>query len=406
MPDVRVRWSANRRGLVDSFEVEERDALGEGGSWPMRLKLLLAPADAGEKPEVLTVTLEGAGTTSVREALGKRRPAFVFANFEDYGYGRFLLDDESLAHVARNLGEVKDDFLRALLWGSLWDSVREAEMHPADFVGLAVRNAPRERDEVMLAFILSRAQTAFTRYLSDAQRAPLEAGFEAALYEGMMRAATPGQRITYFRTYREAATSGEALEVLADILAGKLQVPGMTLRSRDRFDIIRALVAAGSGRAPALIKEALEKDGTDDARRYAYAAAAAAPDAGAKKSYFAQFVGDKNIAESWIEAGVGPFNSPRQSALTLPYLEPALAELPALKRTRKIFFVNGWLAAFIGGQCDERAAEAVRDFLARTPQLDRDLRLKVLEAADGLERCVRVRSKFAAQTPADARRAP
>jgi hypothetical protein len=27
----------------------------------------------------------------------------------------------------------------------------------------------------------------------------------------------------------------------------------------------------------------------------------------------------------------------------------ALAELPALKRTRKIFFVNGWLAAFIGG---------------------------------------------------------
>jgi hypothetical protein len=43
----------------------------------------------------------------------------------------------------------------------------------------------------------------------------------------------------------------------------------------------------------------------------------------------------------------------------------------------------------------------VRDFLARTPQLDRDLRLKVLEAADGLERCVRVRSKFATQKPAD-----
>ena len=64
------------------------------------------------------------------------------------------------------------------------------------------------------------------------------------------------------------------------------------------------------------------------------------------------------------------------------------------------------MAAFIGGQCDERAASAVRDFLARSPELDRDLKLKVLEAADGLERCVRVRAKYAGQPPADARRAP
>ena len=114
-----------------------------------------------------------------------------------------------------------------------------------------------------------------------------------------------------------------------------------------------------------------------------------------KKKYFEQYVGDKELAESWIEASLGPFNTPRQSGLTLPYLEPALAQLPTLKRTRKIFFVNGWLAAFIGGQCSERSASSVRDFLDHTPALDRDLRLKVLEASDGLERCVRVRSKFA-----------
>ena len=125
-----------------------------------------------------------------------------------------------------------------------------------------------------------------------------------------------------------------------------------------------------------------------------------------KKSYFDQYTGDKNIAESWIEASLGPFNTPRQAALTLPYLEPALGELPTLKRTRKIFFVNGWLAAFIGGQCSERAASTVRDFLARAPSLDRDLRLKVLESADGLERCVRVRAKYADGVRASARPAP
>jgi aminopeptidase N len=379
----------------------------------MRVKLLLAPA-GGASPEVLDVTLEGSGVTKVRGALGKRRPAFVFANFEDYGYGRFLLDDASRAYVARNLGSVKDDFLRALLWGSLWESVREAEMAPAEFVELAIENAARETDDVMLAFILARAQTAFTRYLSDAQRSALSARFERALYEGMTRAATPGQRITYFRTYREAAASREALRVLSDIFEGRTQVPGMTLRSRDRFDIARAaLVGASLARdgdaareAEALLASAVKQDASDDGRRYAYAAEAARADASVKRRYFEQYTRDANLAESWIEASLGPFNTPQQSALTLPYLDDALRELPTLKRTRKIFFVNGWLAAFIGGQCDERAAATVRDFLARTPALDRDLRLKVLEADDGLERCVRVRSKFAADTRAAAQDAP
>ncbi|MET0649090.1 MAG: M1 family aminopeptidase, partial [Pyrinomonadaceae bacterium] len=377
MPDVRVRWTADRRGIVNSFEVEERDALAEGGSWPMRVKLLLAHADPKARPEVLTVTLAGAGVTKVPAAVGKRRPAFVFANFEDYGYGRFLLDDVSRAYVVKNMGAVEDDFLRALLWGSLWEAVRDAEMAPADFVELAVRHAPAEDDDVMLAFVLARAQTAFTRYLSGAQQRALAPRLEGLLRERMLNAPTPGQRITYFRTYREVAASPAALDDLNDILAGKLQVPGMTLRSRDRFDIIRALVAADDARAHGLLKKQSEADKTDDARRYAYAAGAAAPDASVKKNYFGQFVGDKELAESWIEAGIGPFNAPRQAALTLPYLEPALAELPTLKRTRKIFFVNGWLAAFIGGQCDARAAGLVRDFLARRPALDRDLRLKV-----------------------------
>jgi aminopeptidase N len=406
MPDVRVRWAADRRGLVNRFEVEQRDALGEGGSWPMGLKLLLAPSGAKARPEVLAVTLPGAGVTKVPAAFGKRRPAFVFANFEDYGYGRFLLDDESRAFVVRNFGAVEDGFLRALLWGSLWESVREAEMAPVDFVGLAVRHAPDEADEVLLAFILARAQTAYTRYLSDAQQRALAPRLEGLLRERMLNAPTPGQRITYFRTYREVATSPAALGDLRDVLAGRLRVPGMTLRSRDRFDIIRALVAAGDARAAELLKRESEADGTDDARRYAYAAGAAAPDAAVKKRYFTQFAGDRELAESWIEAGLGPLNSPRQAALTLPHLEPALAELPTLKRTRKIFFVNAWLAAFIGGQCDARAAGVVRDFLARDPALDPDLRLKVLEAADGLERCVRVREKFAGGDAGAALRAP
>ena len=70
-----------------------------------------------------------------------------------------------------------------------------------------------------------------------------------------------------------------------------------------------------------------------------------------------------------------------------------MRELPRLKQMRKIFFVNNWLVAFIGGQCSERAQSVVRGFLDNARDLDRDLSLKVLEAVDELDRCVRIKQR-------------
>ena len=404
MPDVRVEWEADRAGRLTRMTLRQQDVLGEGGAWPMRLRVLLAYADGTPTEQALTVRLDGARATSVRAALGKPRPDYVFVNYGDYGYGRFLLDARSRAAVVDRLGDVRDDFLRALLWGALWESVREAEMAPLEYVELAARHVGRERDEVAAQFVLARVETAFNRYLSDEQRRRVAPRLERLLFDRMMNAETPGLRITYFRAYRQVATSDEAFDRLGQILAGGLSVPGMTLRARDRFDIAAALLAADCRAAGATLQKLSAEHRTDDGRRYAFATGAARADADAKRNYFASFLSDRQLAESWIEAAVVPFNHPRHAALTLPLLEPALRELPTLKRTRKIFFVNGWLAAFIGGQCDERAAGVVRDFLARHPDLDRDLRLKVLEAADGLERCVRIRARYAA--PGGAQPAP
>ena len=401
MPDVRAEWSINNQNRIDSFTLRQTDVLNEGGAWPMRLKLLLAYDEA--PPETLTVTLSGNGGTKVPEVIGKRAPLYVFVNYEDYGYGRFLLDERSRRAVTSGLGEVKDPFLRALLWGALWDSVREAELAPTDYIELAVRLLPSERDEVTAQNILGRAATAFNRYLSEEEMRSHAPQLERLLSERMLRAETPGLRITYFRAFQAVALSREAQELLKKIVRGEVKIPGMTLRARDRFDIVTALLMRADPDAVALLERLSREETTDDARRYAYAAGAARSTPAVKKSYFDAYLNDAKLAESWIEASLGPFNSIQQSSLTLAYLGPALEQLPILKRTRKIFFVNGWLAAFLGGQCNQQALDTVRSFLSRSASLDRDLRLKVLETVDGLERCVRIRTKYAGKPSQAAR---
>jgi aminopeptidase N len=82
-----------------------------------------------------------------------------------------------------------------------------------------------------------------------------------------------------------------------------------------------------------------------------------------------------------------------QESLTLPYLAPALDALPELKRKRKIFFLNHWLAAFVGGQRSAEAVAVVERFLKRD-DLEPDLRLKLLEVVDGMQRTVKIRSRY------------
>src|SRR5204863_7674535 len=105
------------------------------------------------------------------------------------------------------------------------------------------------------------------------------------LADRMMNAATPGLRITTFRAFQSVAMSDTARGTLKKILHGLMKIPGMELRSRDRFDIITALLVRDDREAPALLEAQSKADTTDDGRRYAYAAAAARDQSEVKKKY-------------------------------------------------------------------------------------------------------------------------
>ncbi len=404
MPIVRTTRRTDGDGRVARLTLAQVPALGGDGVWPMRTELLVAGDGA---PRTLPVALEGRSVV-VHELAGTPTPRYVFANHGDYAYGRFMLDDASRAAVMDDIEGIADPFLRALLLDALWEEVRDARLAPLAYLDLALAQAPRETDALTVATLLGRAQTTLRWYLSDAQRQAAAPRVEATFEHGMRSASDKGLRVTWFRAYVGAATTVEARATLKSLLAGTRDVPGVSLSSHERFRIIERLLALGDPEAEALLAAQSRADPSDDGRRYAYAFAAARPDAATKARYFAAWFDDRGLAESWIEESVAPFNTVEQVGLTAPYLERALARLPQLKRERKIFFVNHWLAAFLGGQTDAASVSTARRFLRETT-LDPDLRRKVLEALDEPERTARIRAAFAGarlSPPARPRRRP
>ncbi|HKX30267.1 MAG TPA: M1 family aminopeptidase [Blastocatellia bacterium] len=390
MPQIETTWSCDGKGQIESFELKQRDVLDEGGRWPIKTRVLLAYD--GAPPLPITTQFDGA-QTSVSEAIGKKCPTYVFANDGDLCYGRFLLDERSRQAVIERIDRVEDPLHRAMLWGALWDAVRETEMNPREYVSLVLNQLPRENDEELAQSLLDRLTRAYQRYFSRAQQAAFAPQLEALLFDRMMKAPEQGMRITYFRAFRTVATTNTARRHLKDLLSGKLTAPGVEVKPLDRWRIIISLLIQQDPEADRLLEIERQRDRGDDGRKQVYIAKAARADAIIKRQYFDQYLKDRGVPEDWVEGSLQPFNSPNQSQLTFPYLKPALQALPQMKRERKIFFVLAWLNAFIGGQQSQEAVGQVRDFL-RANRIDRDLELKVLEVTDELERTARIRSKY------------
>ncbi|HEX8693959.1 MAG TPA: M1 family aminopeptidase [Longimicrobium sp.] len=392
MPRVDTRLETDG-GRIRRLTLAQRPARAlpgdPGGWWPMQVRVRLAYADRDDV--VLTVSLTGEAT-EVGGAAGLPAPDYVWANDGDYGYGLFLPDDRSAAYLEEHVGQVEDDLLRAMLWGALWDRVRETELPPARFAELALRELPRERDEQIAATILDRAATALTRYAADADAARLFPAWEELLARRASDAALPyGMRKASLDALVETARTPAARAVLRGYLAGTRPFDGGAVKQPTRWSIVQRLVSLAEPDAMALYRAEVARDSTPEAERRAFVAGAAERDPAAKEAYFRRYLDDPRLNEEWVTASLGAFNDPAHAALTRGYLRPALDRLQWIRDNRRIFFLPRWINAFAGGHTSAEALAIVDRFLAERADLPPDIRRKVLQARDELERTVAVR---------------
>lgn len=389
MPEVE-QLVESRDGRITRLRLVQRpvQALSGPGAWPMRIQVAL---QSGGTPVVMPVELV-AETTEVALPAGQATPSFVFANAGDYGYMLARLDSASTrALVDGAIAGVRDGLLRAMLWGALWDEVRAARLSPERFVSAAVRELDAERDEQILPRVLGRLRRAVGAYLSPSERHRLQSRVETLLWQGLCDAsATYGIRKAFLDAYIDVASSDSALARI-DSLLGADSVAGEPLRDPTRWDIVMRLLVKGAPSAQRRLAAQQTHDATPDGRRRAFIAGAAIGTPDVKRAYFTRWFADSTLNEDWASGSLGAFNALDHQEMTRPYLRPALDSLRYIQANRRIFFLGAWLGSFLGGQTDQAAVSTVRQFLADTPNLPADLRRKVLENADELERTVRIR---------------
>ena len=372
-----------------------REQVSGAEPWPVRLEVAVGNHDGTASFQ--QVDMEGAAVT-VPVPAGTRAPAFAFANANDRAYALTMLDERTLAWLTDGgLPRVEDSFLRAMLWGALWDEVRQARLAPGAYASLVIRYLPREDDEQLISSSLSRLTRAATAYMHEGDRAAIEPALRSFLASGISDSSLDyGVRRAYLRAHIRTASSPAALASL-DSLLDLTMVAGDTLRDPTRWEIVTRLVEAAAPGADDRLLARMRADTTSDGRRRAFVAGAARREIDSKRSYFDRYLTDSTLNEDWVTASLDAFNAVEHQFITGAYLTRALDALPFIQENRRIFFLGAWLGSFMGGQSSRESLDTVNDWLAGRPDLPPDLRQKVLQAVDELERTVRIRERFAVQ---------
>jgi aminopeptidase N len=386
MPVITQRVTVAPRGWTLELAQAPAQPLSGPAPWPIRTSVLIVDSSGSARTVPMLVT----APRTIRTFAGAP-PRMVFANAGDQAYALVYLDSASARWAESHVGEIADPLQKAMTWSALWDLVRDARLDPARFVRVALRELPRERDDQLAPFVAGRLTRAIDGYLCDADDTALRPGAEGVLAAG----AADATRSYSVRKAQLDALIGLARSPAAvarlDAALDSTTVLGLPLRAPTRWAIVTRLVSLDAPSAATRLATESRRDSTSEGRRRAFVAGAARPDSATKAVYWHRYFEDRALNEDWVTASLGAFNDSDQEKLTRRYLVPALDTLPWIQHNRRIFFLGSWLSAFMSGQRSAESLALVESFLRTHAGMQQDLREKVLQSEDELERTVRIR---------------
>ena len=121
----------------------------------------------------------------------------------------------------------------------------------------------------------------------------------------------------------------------------------------------------------------------DRKRRFEFIRPALSPDQKVRDDFFASLKNEKNRRiESWVLIALGYLHHPLRVDESQKYILPSLKLLQEIQITGDIFFPKRWLDVTLRNHSSDDAVATVRTFLDERPEYNKQLKMKILQAAD------------------------
>ncbi len=346
----------------------------------VQLGLFTAAGDGAiELDTAIPVEILGA-ETQVPSAIGLACPDLVLPNYEGWGYAEMNLDERTMTTVLDEgaLQRIDDPLMRSMIWTALIDAPENMQMENATLLETLIASLGQENNDR----IIRQTLAALVSNLNSLERLGGEFAGELAEYgpaaerqlwrlvrEGVTDDDS-GQSVSTLNLrlsrYIDLARSDEALENLASLLEGDVEIPGLSLGQNQRWAIVQRFTARDFRNSRELLAAERERDPSDDGRRAAIAAESALPDLAIKQQWIERILDTENpLPLSNLRAAMGSIFPTGQEAMQLALLPRLASNLPELALSRDNYFQQSYGRDLFRGICDQQGltilSEAISD---------------------------------------------
>ncbi|MEY2827495.1 MAG: aminopeptidase [Actinomycetota bacterium] len=302
-PDIEV----DENNLITKILINQEPPSSPPGLDPVLRphRLALGVYEKQENKLVRTKRIEVdvvGGQTEIKELVGTKRPDLLLINDDDLTYAKIRLDSHSLNTATKEIASIESSLSRALIWGAVWDMVRDAEVGTGKYLDLVLAGIEKETDIGLVQQVLMQCRSAIDVFADRKNRKNYNIKLATGL-EKLINLAKPGsdRQLALLRTFSAVATTEEQINKVAQILDGTEKIEGLVVDTDLRWALLRRLVVVGK-RGEKEIAEELKKDDTVMGREHAAGAKAAMPSLDAKQKAWEQVINNENLTNSELHS--------------------------------------------------------------------------------------------------------
>ena len=330
--------------------------------------------------------------TAVPELVGHQRGDIIVINDDDLAYAKIRLDPVSRDYAINNLAAIDDPLARALVWGSMWDSARDAEVPPQHFIDLVLGNIGYETESTTVRTALGQLALVARSYVTPERRAGVLTEVGDALW-ALVQAAAPGSdsQFQLFKAFCGLVSTTQHRDALKQLRDGTITLPGLTIDTDLDWELVAGL-ALCQGADQSDIDAALARDNTSNGQQAAARAQSLLPRTEDKAAIFERLTTDSEIPNALVRSltlGYDVVNDQKAlESLVAPYFD--MLERVWHERTYKIaeYIVDG---LYPGALVSHSLVEATEAWLASHPDIPA-LRRLIGENLAGVQRALRVQA--------------
>ncbi len=391
-PDIAVDAS----GTITGFAVLQSAAADYPTIRPHRLAIGLYNLVDGALVRTHRVELDVDGErTEVAELVGMARPALVLLNDDDLAYAKIRLDEHSHAVAVAHLADFENGLARSLVWGSIWDAVRDGETAPRDFVRLVLRNIARETESTTVRTVLGQLASVTHNYVSPATRLETLRTVGDELW-ALAQSAEAGSDIQFqfVKFFAMLASTPDHAAALKGLRDGNIVLAGLEIDTDLSWELLDGLVLTGAA-GNTEIDAALAADNTANGLQSAARARATIPTVEAKRAAFDSLIQNddaSNLIVRYTAIGVLHTNDPQ---LLEPLVEPYFAAIAGIWESRAYAIAETIVAdLYPSPLASAELVTITKAWLDANPDVPA-LRRLVIESLAGVERALTAQQRDA-----------